>query len=105
MKRYIVAPEAEQDLDDIKAYLTDDGGPRVARSVLKQIKDAVEFLSRTPGAGHLREDLTNAPVKFWSVFSYLIIYKPAPRPIEIVRIVHGGRDMGRLFPQGEDEPT
>ncbi len=105
MKRYIVAPEAEQDLDDIKAYITDEAGARVARSVLKQIKDAVDFLSRTPGAGHQREDLTSAPLKFWSVYSYLIIYKAAPRPIEIVRIVHGSRDMGRLFPQGEDEPT
>lgn len=105
MKRYIVAPEAEQDLDDIKAYLTEEGGVRVARYVLKQIKDAVDFLSRTPGAGHNREDLTSAAVKFWAVYSYMIIYKPVPRPIEIVRIVHGSRDMGRLFPPGEDAPT
>jgi hypothetical protein len=29
---------------------------------LKQIKDALDFLSRTPGAGYVREDLTDSPV-------------------------------------------
>ena len=102
MKRYILAPEAEQDLDDITAYLAEEGGARVARHVLKQIKDAIAFLSRTPGAGHSREDLTDAAIKFWPVYSYLILYKSASRPIEIVRIVHGSRDMARLLSQDEE---
>lgn len=101
-RHYIVAPEAEQDLDDIKAYLTEEAGAHIARQVLKQIKNAVVFLSRTPGAGHSREDLTSAAVKFWPVYSYQIIYKPTPRPIEIVRIVHGSRDMGRLLSHDGD---
>jgi len=37
-KRYILAPEAEQDLDDIKAYLTKEGSANVARHFLRQIK-------------------------------------------------------------------
>jgi plasmid stabilization system protein ParE len=97
VKRYIVAPEAEYDLNEIKAYLTEEAGARVARQVLKQIKDAIAFLSRTPGAGHSREDLTSAEVRFWSVYAYLIIYKHTARPIEIVRILHGNRDVGRLL--------
>jgi toxin ParE1/3/4 len=53
----------------------------------------MDFLSRTPGAGHLREDLTDTTVKFWPVFSYLIIYKATVRPIGIVRVVHGSREI------------
>ncbi len=102
MKRYDLSAEAKQDLDDIRAYVTEEAGARVARQVLRQIKDALEFLSRTPGAGHLREDLTDAPVKFWPVYSYLIIYRPTPRPIGIVRVVHGSRDIARLLAQDED---
>ncbi len=55
------------------------------------------FLGNTPGAGHLREDLTDEPVKFWSVFSYLIIYDPIAQPIEIARIVHGSREVSAIL--------
>ncbi len=96
-KRYILAPEAEQDLDDIKDYVKKEGGTRAAHYVLRQIRDAVVFLGNTPGAGHLREDLTDADVKFWPVFSYLIIYKPASRPIEVVRIIHGSQDIAAIL--------
>lgn len=102
MKRYNLSDEAKQDLADIRAYLTEEAGVRVARQVMKQIKDALDFLSRTPGAGHSREDLTAAPLKFWSVYSYLIVYRPAPRPIGIVRVVHGSRNLGKLLSQDED---
>lgn len=101
-KRYVFSPEAEQDIDDIKDYVTKEAGARIARQVLKQIKDAVTFLSRTPGAGHSREDLTGSAVRFWTVYSYLIIYRATSRPIEIVRIIHGGRDLNGLLSQDED---
>jgi len=57
------------------------------------IKTACAFLNQTPGAGHSREDLTNKPVRFWQVYSYLIVYDPTPRPIRIIRVLHGNRDV------------
>lgn len=97
MKRYDLSEEAKQDLEDIRAYLTEEAGARIARQVLQQIKNALDFLSRNPGAGHLREEITSAPLKFWSVYSYVIIYRPSSQPIGIVRIVHGSRDITRLL--------
>ena len=64
MKRYILSPEAEHDLDVIKAYPIGQGGVRVARHVFTEIREAMQFLGKNPEAGHLREDLTDAPVKF-----------------------------------------
>ena len=64
MKRLSLSPEAERDLDEIKHYLTEEGSVARARYVLREIRRALIFLSRTPGAGHLREDLSDAPVKF-----------------------------------------
>ena len=93
MKLFILSPEAEQDLDDIKEHLLKESGIRVARYVLREIREALRFISRNPGAGHSRADLTDARVKFWSVFSYLIVYDPEPRPLWIVRIMHGRRDI------------
>lgn len=45
----------------------------------------------------MRPDLTGEPVKFWAVFSYLIVYNPATQPIGIARVVHGSRDIESLF--------
>lgn len=102
MKRYNLSKEAQQDLSDIRAYLTEEAGARVARQVLNQIKDALDVLSRTPQAGHSREDLIDAPVKFWSVYSYMIIYRPTPTPIGIVRVVHASRDLSRLHVRNDE---
>lgn len=93
MKRYNLSDEAKLDFADIRTYLTKESGARVAQQALKRIKEGLDFLSRTPGAGHLREDLTAADVLFWSVSSYIIIYKADTRPIGIVRVVHGSREL------------
>jgi plasmid stabilization system protein ParE len=95
--RYLLTPEAERDLDDIKRYLVRQGGARVARYVLREIREALRFLASMPEAGHRREDLTDASVKFWTVFSYLVVYDSAKRPIEILNVIHGARDVPPLL--------
>ena len=97
MKRYRLSPEAQNDLKDIRRYLVGQGGAALAQYVLGEIRQALQFLAATPGAGHMREDLTDEPVKFWSVFSYLIVYDPAMQPIGIARILHGRQDLEALF--------
>jgi toxin ParE1/3/4 len=97
VRRYRLSPEAEQDLDEIRRYLTRQGGPATARHVLRELREAMQLLAGAPGVGHSREDLTEEPVKFWAVFSYLIVYDPATRPIGVARIIHGPQDVGAIF--------
>jgi plasmid stabilization system protein ParE len=68
--------------------------------VLQQITIAFRLLASHPEAGHFRRDLTSLPVKFWSVFSYLIVYDPAAKPIAIVRVLHGRRDVQAILDPG-----
>ena len=75
-RRYILSEPAAHDLDLIKSYLIEHAGVAVARHVLREIRSAVQFLAANPGVGHLRDDLTDQSVKFWPVFSYLVIYNP-----------------------------
>jgi antitoxin ParD1/3/4/toxin ParE1/3/4 len=42
-------------------------------------------------------DLTDEPVKFFPVYSYLIVYLPEPRPLQVVAIFHGNRAVERLL--------
>lgn len=97
MSRFRLSPEAQSDLEAMRRYLTRKGGPMLARHVLGEIRHALRFIAENPGAGHKREDLTDEMVKFWPVFSYLIVYEPSMRPIGIVRIIHGAQDVETMF--------
>lgn len=97
MKRYILSPEAQEDLRHIRTHYLGIADARIARYVLGEIANAFRLLATHPGVGHVRPDLTGEPVKFWAVFSYLIVYNPATQPIGIARVVHGSRDIESLF--------
>ncbi len=97
MKRFILSPEARQDLHTIRNYYLKEAGPRVAKYVLTEIDRGFHLVANTPGAGHSRTDLTASPVKFWSVFSYFIIYDFAAHPVGIVRILHSSRDVESIL--------
>ena len=97
MSGYRLSSEAIADLTEIRNYLADAVGPRVTRYILSEIRKALRFLSSTPGAGHGREDLTDQPVKFWPVLSFLIVYDPGLRPIGVARVLHASRDVASLL--------
>jgi antitoxin ParD1/3/4/toxin ParE1/3/4 len=97
VKRFRLSIEAQGDLIDIKAYLVEAGGVRLARYVLGEIRQALQMLAQNPGAGHARDDITDEPVKFWPVFSYLIIYDPAMQPLGVARVLHASQDVETLL--------
>jgi plasmid stabilization system protein ParE len=97
VKLYVLSPEAERDLDGVTDYLIKTASVRVARYVIRELRTGMRFLGENPGAGHIREDLTDDPVKFWPVFSYLIVYDPEKRPVEIVRVLHGALDIPTIL--------
>jgi toxin ParE1/3/4 len=70
-----------------------------AASELAHLALAMQMLASTPFAGHKREDLTDEPVRFWSVFSYLIVYDPQSKPLGVARILHGRQDVERILPK------
>lgn len=97
MSRFRLSLEAQQDLRDIQTYMVEAGGTRLARYIRNEIIDAIRFLASNPGAGHSRSDLTPVPVKFWPVFSYLIVYDPIFKPLGVARIFHSARDLETVF--------
>ena len=54
-------------------------------------------IATSPGIGHLREDLTVEAVRFWPVGRYLIVYRVEKKPPEIVRVLHGARDVAAIL--------
>jgi antitoxin ParD1/3/4/toxin ParE1/3/4 len=97
--RYILAPEAAHDLIQIWRYIKKQSNVETADRVESAIRERIAFLAANPGAGHWRKDLTEQPVKFFPVYSYLIVYRPEKRPLQIVSILHGRRDVERILKQ------
>src|SRR5690242_2092249 len=92
-RRYMLAPAAALDLVQIWRYIKEKAGLEMADRVESAIRDKIVFLAGSPGGGHSRKDLTGEPVKFFSVYSYLIVYRPETRPLQVVAILHGYRDV------------
>jgi plasmid stabilization system protein ParE len=96
VKRFKLSPEAASDIREIWRYIAADS-VKAARKVRLSLFDACQRLADNPGIGHVREDLTGQAVLFWPVGSYLIIYDPQSKPLSIVRVVHGARNVPSLF--------
>jgi plasmid stabilization system protein ParE len=96
MTPYILAPEALQDLQELWDYIATENLDAADR-MIDTLFAAFERLATMPGLGHRREDLTDRPLRFWTVDTYLVIYRAERTPIEIVAITRGGRDIPRLL--------
>ena len=96
MKLFKLSPEAAGDIQNIWAYIAEDS-IKAAGKVRLNLFDACKLLAENPAIGHTREDLTDQPVLFWPVGSYLILYDPRTEPLAIVGAVHGARDVPGLL--------
>jgi plasmid stabilization system protein ParE len=96
MGRYVLTAAARADLSEIAEFIRQDS-PGAARRVVESLREAMANLARMPEMGHVREDLAPTPLRFWPVFSYLIIYRPESRPLQVLRILHGARDVRSLL--------
>lgn len=98
MSRYVLTPQAQQDLTQIRDYLLQEAGFRVARHVTSSMVAALHAVARTPGQGHRRDDLTQRKeLRFWAVFSYLIVYRIDKRPLVVVAVIHAKRNVVQVL--------
>jgi toxin ParE1/3/4 len=54
-------------------------------------------LGRMPGQGHARKDLTHRPVLFFPPYSFLVVYQPDVRPVRIMAVLRGKRNLKRIL--------
>jgi antitoxin ParD1/3/4/toxin ParE1/3/4 len=95
--RYVLAPAAALDLFQIWRYIKKNSTIETADRVESVIRDRIGFLSEAPDAGHWRRDLTDESVKFFPVYSYLVVYRPETKPLQVVSVLHGHRDVGKIL--------
>ena len=66
--RYVLSPEAVEDLASIWHYIQTQSSVEMADRVESVIRERIAFLAGTPGAGHQRRDLTDLRVRFFRIF-------------------------------------
>jgi toxin ParE1/3/4 len=100
MSRFVLAPAAKSDIVEIwNYYATKVGDVDLADRICDEIFDGIRAATRKPAIGHFRRDLANEPLRFWRVRSYLIIYRSEAKPIQVVRVLHGARDVRTVLGQ------
>jgi len=94
---YLLTPAARDDIGEIRLYIASDN-PAAADALEDEFFAVFERLIVNPDLGHLRRDLTDKPVRFFTVRrQYLVVYVPDTRPLEIIRVLHGARDAEALL--------
>jgi plasmid stabilization system protein ParE len=97
VSHFVVTAEANRDLAEIASYIASNN-PEAAQRVRSRLSRAFERLAARPQLGHARPDLTDKPVRFWTVMSrFLVIYRIEPAGITILRVLSRGRDAAGLL--------
>ena len=96
-RRYVLAPDAALDLVQIWRYIKENASLEMADRVESVIREKIVHLAGSPGGGHWRKDLTDEPVRFFPIYTYLIVYRPETKPLQVVAILHGRRDVEQLL--------
>ena len=102
MGRYQLTRAADEDVDEIWNYVAEASGPKAADRLEVALHHAMKRLARAPGIGHLRSDLAAEPLRFHPVKGILIVYLPNTRPLRVLRVLSGARDIGAILEAGTD---
>ena len=90
-----VTKQAKQDLIEIWVYVADNN-PTAADKLLDTLNKKIGMLSDHPLLGPARPDI--APdLRYLISGNYLILYRVHRDSVEIVRVLHGARNLSALF--------
>jgi len=90
-----ISPRASSDLVEIWSYIADDSVAN-ADAFIDKLYETMQLLAGTPGSGRQREELAPGMQSF-PYGRYVIFYRVVTGAIEIVRVLHGARDIEKLF--------
>lgn len=98
MPRFVTSPSAERDITEIARYIARNNPVR-AMSFARELRAAIAATAKRPLA--YRERIEIEPgLRASRHGRYLIFFRFDGELVEVLRVVHGARDLGALF--GED---
>jgi toxin ParE1/3/4 len=103
---YRVSPAANRDIDDQAEFLVQSAGLETALRFYESTERTFQELAQMPGIGEglssTRPPLQGLRVCTVAGFpNHLVFYRPTADGVEVVRILHGTRDIDRILESGE----
>ena len=95
MTRILRREAAKSDLKQIWKYIASDSKER-ANGFLRTINGKLEALTKNPLMGRERDEIVPG-LRSFPIGRYVIFYQPIEDGIDVVRILHGARDIESLF--------
>ena len=95
MSQLRISPRASSDLIEIWGYIADDSVAN-ADAFIDKLYQAIQVLARQPGSGRHREELAPG-IQSFPFGHYIIFYRVVAGAVEIVRVLHGARDIENIF--------
>jgi len=95
MNQYRISAQARFDLDEIWFYIAQDN-PDAADGFIQLFVSRFPKLAAFPQIGRQRSELADR-LRSFPVGRYVIFYRPLENGIEIVRVLHGARDLPPIF--------
>ncbi|NOV30189.1 type II toxin-antitoxin system RelE/ParE family toxin [Methylomonas sp. ZR1] len=87
--------QSEEDLIEIWLYIAQDN-PLAADRVLDDMEQRFIMLADNPQMGRYRPDI--APeLRYFISGKYLILYRTLTDGVQIVRVIHGARDLPNVI--------
>ena len=100
MARLLVREKAWADLEELGAFIAKDN-PSAAIEVVRQLRRSFEQLACMPQLGRVVKRVkTSEQLRAWlspAFRNYLIFYRELSDGVEIVRVLHGARDIQRIL--------
>jgi len=87
----VLQPRAKADLSDIWQFIAEDSDDQ-ADAFIDLIDQKFQLLAQQSGLGRRREELAEG-LRSFPVGRYVIFYLPIPGGVQIVRVLHGARDI------------
>ncbi|MBU4234561.1 MAG: type II toxin-antitoxin system RelE/ParE family toxin [Desulfobacterales bacterium] len=95
MPSIIKRPRVRGDLSEIWDYIAADNETR-ADAFVDLIDQKFQALASHPNLGRSRDELEEG-LRSFPVGKYVIFYRAIPAGVEIVRVLHGSRDLNAMF--------
>ena len=92
MRLFVLTPEAKNDLKEILLDIAEDS-PDTAQRLRVEFYEGLQELGRFPGIGHYHDELLERKYRFWNFHSYVVAYVWEAKPIQVIGVVHGARNL------------
>ena len=91
------SPQFETDLEEIGDYVWREVSPRSAEKLIRRIRAGCRDLLTHPMAFPVWQVKPELGLRRRVVGRYLVFYRVGADVVELVRLVHGARDLERIF--------